>query len=349
VIIMSNEAHPLKKIIEDLKTEKIAHEKYLRAYNQCYSHLTFADPGDFVLLYGPSRVGKSRLSSNLVEDISSNGSPLGAIRVIVNPGRSADQNFVSKNLILSVLDKLQHPFYSKDQYSETHGFGYFERENSENEERLHLAMINSIKAKKTRYIVLDEAQHILHAKNKKLRMAFLDSWKAMAEELGIVVLLSGTYELLEAVRGATHLIGRSSMVEFPRYHVSKKEDLVHFSDAVYTYEQGVLASALNEIKLKKFYKELAIGSIGCIGHLRKWLLHALQDSMMRQLDYFDPSSIFSTRKTAYEISQLEADVGYGESLANTFIDEGQKPRGLGKKKHKKGRPFQANARRYTVV
>ncbi len=123
-------------------------------------------------------------------------------------------------------------------------------------------------------VLLDEAQHLLKLSSGVRLIDQLDWLKSMTNVTGVVHVLIGTYELL-ALR---HLNGQAARrgleIHFPRYQFQHEPDQQTF--------QGVLLTLLQQVPLKVdresllqewpyFYER----SIGCVGVLMDWLVRAV--------------------------------------------------------------------------
>lgn len=60
-------AHWIDVAVERIKAERIAHRSYTRAVHDVFSALAVAQPGELVVVVGPSRVGKSRAIAEAVK------------------------------------------------------------------------------------------------------------------------------------------------------------------------------------------------------------------------------------------------------------------------------------------
>lgn len=122
-------------------------------------------------------------------------------------------------------------------------------------------------------VLLDEAQHLLKLSSGVRLIDQLDWLKSMTNVTGVVHVLIGTYELL-ALR---HLNGQAARrgleIHFPRYQFQHVPDQRAFQGVLLTLLQQVPLAVDREALLQQwpyFYER----SIGCVGVLKDWLVRA---------------------------------------------------------------------------
>ena len=123
-------------------------------------------------------------------------------------------------------------------------------------------------------VLLDEAQHLLKLSSGARLIDQLDWLKSMTNVTGVVHVLIGTYELL-ALR---HLNGQAARrgleIHFPRYQFQHEPDQRTFQGVLLTLLGQVPLSVDRESLLQEwpyFYER----SIGCVGVLMDWLVRAV--------------------------------------------------------------------------
>ncbi len=139
---------------------------------------------------------------------------------------------------------------------------------------LRHALEDVIARRGVRAVLLDEAQHLLKLSSGVRLIDQLDWLKSMTNVTGVVHILIGTYELL-ALR---HLNGQAARrgleIHFPRYQFQHEPDQRAFQGVLLTLLQHVPLSVDQEALLSQwpyFYER----SIGCVGVLKDWLVRAV--------------------------------------------------------------------------
>ena len=341
--------------IEKIKKMRLSHRNWNSALAEGHAMLISSSPGEVVCITGPSRVGKTKLVGALEkllvcgERFESNGEM--PVAKVLATNCSVGGTFSSKSFTLRALDSLHHPFYSDNQT----GNGawceeFYKRLARTPETVLRPALEKALKNRKTVYLFIDEAQHVLYSKGgKKDARAILESWKCLAQSAGCVLVLVGAYPILEAVSLCPHLLGRKHQVHIPRYRANS-EDLAVFL--------GLLEAYSPVLKLDPKVESLSCddellyeGTFGCIGLLNSWIREALAIAMANNDSYITQEHFLRSHKFYTERLVIAAEIQDGESVV--FSDEADEMIELvsgdtGQTKKGRKRPFQKKPRRYPL-
>lgn len=248
----------------------IAHPHYEHAERQLFTQLSMGAPGSVVLLVGPTRVGKSRLVKAVSEQLvmqppTNDEQPI----ISVEAATTINGRFSMKHLTLRALQELRHPLFGEH--------GRVIRQ-SESETQLRLQLEQAIRYRKTRYLIVDEAHHLLRISRTRLAAEILDSLKCLANATGVVLVLVGGYELFTVGLSSAHLNGRMRVIEFGRYRPTGTDDR-HFLgilkglDACLPWKKGQ--------SLVIHWEYVKAGTLGCLGLLLNWINAALCEMTAR--------------------------------------------------------------------
>lgn len=339
--------------VERLNNLKISHRNWKSALSESFTLLTMASPGDVIAITGPSRAGKSRLISELSGLLVEPGSfeKHGHLPVVVVNAVNSGPNgtFSTKAFTLRMLDAVRHPTLST-------GGSHFDidptamKVHRATEASLRLALERAFRARKTRYLFIDEAQHAKYAsKTAQGSYAILDSWKCLAHDAGLILVIVGAYPVLQILQKSPHLLGRKSQVHLPRYYATEA-DLREFGAIVATYLRALQLQ--DEFPAAMTHLEILYqGSFGCIGLLRKWLIEAVALSAARDV----PVSIDLLREARPSKSDLEkiaSEIREGEAYFSFDMEVGRDRAPSSRPstsdstaKKRVGKPFQKKPRR----
>lgn len=273
---------------------------------------------------------------------------------------STDGIFSTKAFTLKALDAIDHPFFRTKGKGSDSDKNNLMKESRIPEGVFRKALENGLVSRKTIYLFIDEAQHVLYARTgMKGATQILDSWKALAQYTGVVLVLVGTYPLHDALGGAPHLLGRKHQVHLPRYHATE-DDLICFAQLVNTYSK-IINNCGSECFLMDHFELLYNGSVGCIGLLEKWLRGALALVVADGGDKLTVQHLIKRRTPQIEIDQILGEIRRGECILAGFdeparpqqaagsSDENTKtPEDKAGKKAKARKPFQKKEQRYEV-
>ncbi len=203
------------------------HAKFTRAYERALLYFLELQEGHVLLLTGASGVGKSEITEILenkhnvtndrkhIHDISP------VVRISANPYQ--DGGFFSiKDMWWGALHKIDHVLVNG---------GRTQRNIPASE--LAFAFQESLLAMNTRYLIIDEAQHMREVRGgDRNARRILDALKSFASAAEVVLVLSGAYPLLGTVDLGPQLSRRTHTIVMHRYYSDRSGDLAEFSQIV---------------------------------------------------------------------------------------------------------------------
>lgn len=152
-------------------------------------------------------------------------------------------------------------------------------------ETLRRASERCMKHRKTKVLLIDEAHHILMAKDPyRLEFQF-EALKSLAIESEAIIILVGTYRLLDIRDQSAQLVRRSEIVHFPRYNLLTNGDNSNFASTLESFQK--MLTLYVEPDLIKDVDYFFLKSGGCIGILKSWLDQCLEHALIRGLPTFD--------------------------------------------------------------
>jgi hypothetical protein len=265
---------PKNDLCKDLNRLIWSHNRFSEALNLVRSYATFSPPGSMVLVVGASGAGKTTLLRQLQRELagSVDGWPSGTIPIAATPICNDVQGlFNSKNFVLRLLEAVEHPFYGVHQRLPFSAQGIdrgrmlaLEKIRlSYSEPHLRIALEKAIEYRKTRYVLLDEAQHLLKASSTLKAVDNLDCIKGLADRTGVVVILFGTFEILPIWNRSAQLNRRLQDIVLHRYYREEEADLLCFEQILESYSQRLpLAQGLSLRDLNEFLYNSTLGIIG---------------------------------------------------------------------------------------
>ena len=318
--------------LKHLSSDWILHHLCQRVYAELLMSLGAAEPGEVVCLVGPSRVGKSsiiqRAGVTLVGTSGRTSDGTLPWLCLKATNTSANADFSNKAFLQRALDISEHPFFSLPTGSALLTPKDLLRMQKTHADTALRALENTIKHLRIRYVVIDEAHHLRYAPGGHERsVAILDYWKCVADDSKFVLCLVGGYPLLESLRSASHMLGRSLVVDFPRYQASDEEDVLRFDKILLFYSKHL--SLPRGVTLRDWNKLLFTGSLGCIGHLRSWLKRAVLRAAIQQDAVLQLKHLEQTRRTDAELESLLSEIVAGDdyfaATAPSSSDKGTTP------------------------
>lgn len=326
----------------------IPHRNWQRALGDAFATLVCASPGEVVCIPGPSRAGKSLLIRRLVHLLfgeccfEETGLMPAVVVEAVNAGRHG--GFSTKAFTQRLLESVKHPLFSMRGH-DLEDLLAMQKMDRTTEATLRVALEHALTSRGTRYLFIDEAQHVRYAtKDAQASLAVMDSWKCLAQTTGVVLVIVGAYPILDIINKSPHLLGRNHQVHFPRYHANS-EDIVAFGELLIKYSELMnFDSSLSS--LTDVAELMYEGSLGCIGLLKAWLKRVDAVASYHGVPVTE-ELLLSKRLTDNELREISAEILSGErSLARTSlrgrfssVREASLNKGTETPKHK-GKPFQ---------
>jgi hypothetical protein len=275
-----------------------------------------AMPGEVVVLTGPPRVGKTKCTAEAVRralgiEAELTGTHL-AVRVEAgNDGNSGE--FSTKAFMVACLKAINHPIFGGPAEDDVWGERFAALIHRTSETTLREAFERALKLSGTLYLVIDEAQHVRYIRGGTAAAArVLDSWKCLASRTGVKLVLIGTYEILDLLALAPHLIGRQQSIEFPRYREDSEVDQKEWARVLKAY------SALLRIEgggdLTQWYDLLFATCLGRVGALYRLLRSALSYARVNELDSLGYESIQNGTTVESQLDAVRLEILAGEEL-----------------------------------
>ncbi|WP_368865372.1 AAA family ATPase [Stenotrophomonas maltophilia] len=318
----------------------IEHPRYQEVDRQLFTQLAMGAPGSVVLLVGPTRVGKSRLvqsvARRLVQSpISDDELPV----ILVEAATTHGGRFSMKHFTMRALQALRHPMYGE--------LGGIIRQR-ESETELRIKLEQSIIYRKTRYLFIDEAHHLLRTNRGAQASDILDSLKCLANTTDIILVLAGGYELFAAGPSSAHLNGRMRVIEFGRYRPSGQDEL-NFLGILKGLDPHLPWKTGSSLIVHSSY--ISAGTLGCLGLLLGWVNAAMCEMHSRGERALRVEHFMETRYEE-QIALIAREIAEGESAMRklpTPSSETKKGADTKCRAKEQRRPFQRKPKRDPVA
>lgn len=275
--------------VQQFDAARTKHPHYSDTFKRTWTLATQGRASRVVIVAGPTGVGKSTLGASLLQQarkatqdectVDPSLVPAALVKAIAPQGRS----FSWKDFYIRALEQLREPLverkvWTPQQYSLL-GPEVIGRTGADslNVEILRRSLENAIRRRKTRFLIVDEAHHMLLCHDDRQLALQFETLKSLADMCNATLVLLGTYKLLMIRDYSAQLIRRSQIVHFPSYQLGAKEDRKAFK-SVLLYFAGKLpiplCPRLND-DVQFFFGKTA----GCIGILHDLLRDALQEAL----------------------------------------------------------------------
>jgi energy-coupling factor transporter ATP-binding protein EcfA2 len=213
---------------DDSLPEIFPHAKFDRAYRAMLVYFLRIPRGRVILLTGPTGSGKSLITRMLLNKhppvyFGNVGMRLQPV-VLLKARNFMDKGYFSiRDLWLEGLSHIEHPLVSSPLI----------HKRLPTTARLATAFGRALRAIGTRFLIIDEAQHIREVQGgDRNAQKLLDTLKVFAEDFEVVLVLSGAYPLLQTVELGPQLSRRTHRLPMFRYFSHRPGDLAEFQKIV---------------------------------------------------------------------------------------------------------------------
>jgi hypothetical protein len=243
---------------------------------------------EYICVYGPTRVGKSTLVRGLAKQLTERDHP----RLLADPGHQpvvvvealapVHGRFDWKELYDSGLAAIGDPFVAPGMLHLTDPARGREGRRSGSARLptrdLRKALVQGVLARAPAALIIDEANEIAEASAGRRYREQVRHVRSLAKQMGVVIVLVGTYELLRLRNLTGQLACRSLNVHFPRYDATVPADLADFASALRTLQLYLPLHQPPDLLAHLDYCYLH--SVGCVGILKDWLTTALKQALL---------------------------------------------------------------------
>lgn len=343
---------------ENFSKLSVKHQNQSQALAKAEYLLRMCPNVNFVVLAGPSGVGKTHLLRKLAASIwaahaeAVQETPSMVPCIFTTAASDGAKRFNWNRFWRDGLDALHDPFVNtrppRDKclqlYPGEHYSTSQQRENLESE----------IRFRETKMWIIDEAQHILLGGAAGQPGDQFDVLKSVTQLTNTKLVLCGTHQLPSLLAYSGQVMRRSVKVFLNPYRLDVKGDLTNFASVADTLLKKLPAEGYPDVVLNIQFFHL--GTLGCIGVLKDWIARAWAYANFERERKLTITHFEQTCLDAETLREMENEIleGEGRSLkAPTHLNSKRgRPKSSGEGKtptfHKR-RPGERNPARDHVA
>lgn len=304
------------------KDLKLGHEKLGECLKEVLLNI-HAGSG-IIFIMGPSGVGKKVIRLKTVEALLKENyaemqSDIGFIPVASITSKSPEVGpFKWKSFYVRALEALNEPLIShkiKNCQGTCTPIKFFH--GKQDTDTLGESLIKALCNRRTKVLIVDEAQHLLRVATGAKYLNQLDVIKGLSEATGVTLVLLGTYELLPLWNLSAQTTRRSVAIEFQRYY---EDEMQQFGNFLYTINRKMPVVKVPDFTdyIEFFYKR----SMGCIGIVKTWLERALWLALEEGMQELKIEHLKKTSLSPYQCKMMLAESITGENQYRTIMGPG---------------------------
>ena len=308
-----------------------ARRNYFRAYTVAHPTLASVDhvvwnaihePAGalLILVVGPTGVVKTtlldhleqRLCEEALPDLAQNPGHLPVVKLLA--AAPALRQFKWADFFTRALLAIREPLVDakvNPQALVSGRVAAFTPRNRSDVTTLQLSWEHAVHYRRPRAVFIDEAQHLGKIGGGSSLLGQLDFLKSLAILTNTVYVLAGTYELLTLDVLSAQLGRRTTVVHFPRYQATNKDDVRAFKTVLQAFQRHLPVEEMPDLVSR--WQDYYACTAGCIGLLKEWLLKALTEALEKSAKTISPEIL------AHHVPSL----AFREQMM-TEIEEGEK-------------------------
>ncbi|MDZ7961477.1 MAG: ATP-binding protein [Aulosira sp. DedQUE10] len=264
----------------------VAHPRLIEATDMVLRTIDEPAGASFIFVYGPSGIGKTTMLQKVKQTLISQALPTletdrGCIPVAsIEAIGTESANFNWKDYFTRSLITMEEPLIEHKVNYGAKGIhrnieGHLIIEPKVAAPELRRALENALKYRRPKAFLIDEAQHMQKMASGRRLQDNMDCLKSLANLTGVIHVLFGTYELLTFRNLSAQLSRRTVDIHFPRYQTNVSEDIDIFKSILWSFQQHIPLH--EEPDLLTNWEYCYVGSLGCVGILKNWLLRSFKD------------------------------------------------------------------------
>jgi len=289
------------------------------------------EPGGFafLLLYGPTGVGKSELLRGVTRRMQSRAR-------VVTPGDrlplpvvlvETPAPFTLREWYERVLRALDEPIIEEPTYREVGTSPNGKRTTSgrggakplDEAPELRRAVEVALAKRRVQALFFDEAQHLMMDGETQVLRRRWDWLKSLNNTTGVLLVLAGAYPLLQFRLISGQAARRGTDLHFPRYQLSNPQDCVAFQGALLALlKQACLAVSGREAKtaelqpLMDHWPLFYAGCLGCVGAFKEWLVRTVAAALRKGDARLTLDRVREHELIEASLAQMATDIVAGE-------------------------------------
>ena len=308
------------------KNKVLGHDRLLDIHDKLMRALHYPTGDSIILVYGPTGVGKTTLRNRIEQailrlEMEAMQNDPGYLPLVSMEAIAASRSYDWREHIIRVLIAANEPLINNKINPEARKMSQgkeLARSVKDTELVLRRSLESCSHQRHTKYIIVDEAQHLKRVGGGSKFSEQMDTIKSLAETTGTIHVLIGTYELLELTGLSAQLCRRSTNIHFSRYSNHDENDQTAFASMLESFQRHLpLAQTPDLLSYEDFLYEK---TFGCIGVLKTLLNNALSMALSSKDEILTEKILEDSAPPLRDLVQMSREIAEGERVL-TETDE----------------------------
>lgn len=294
----------------------VAHQRLVELDTRLQQAIRYATRGRIILVFGPTGVGKTTLRHGieraLLEQWQHHSNqdrgriPLASVEAVA----PEQGNFDWHDFYQRALHSLAEPLIEHKVVDAGLLDGQLISQAKPNLRTLRLAMEQCLRYRRPAAFIIDDAHHLQKIAGSRHLQDQMDAIKSLANRSETVLVLIGTYELLNLTNLNDQLSHRSYHLSFSRYLPHGDPDVHAFKLVLKTFQQHLpLAETPNLVSRWDYFYE---NSAGCVGILKLWLCNSLAAALEQEQKTLTDSLLQQCALSPDRLLNIVREINEGE-------------------------------------
>jgi archaellum biogenesis ATPase FlaH len=302
------------------KNKIFGHDRLLEVDEQLLNAVLFPTGVSLILVYGPTGVGKTtlrrRIEQKLLElEMEAMLKDPGYLPVVSMEAIAASRSYDWKEHIIRMLIAAEEPLIDykvNPEARKTPGRRELTRSANRTESVLRRSLESCVRQRRTKYVIVDEAQHLKRVGSGRKFVDQMDTIKSLAETTGTIHILVGTYELLELTGLSAQLCRRSTNIHFSRYSNHDEDDQTAFASMLEAFQRHLpLAQTPDLLSYEDYLYEK---TFGCIGVLKTLLNNTLSMALRSEDEIITKKMLEKSAPPLRDLVKMAQEIAEGEGV-----------------------------------
>lgn len=302
------------------KHKVLGHDRLLDVHGQLQRALLYPPGDSLILVYGPTGVGKTTLRTRIEQallklEMEAMLKDPGYLPFVSMEAIAASRSYDWREHLIRALIAANEPLIDYKINPEAYKMSQ-KRDLARGVKDTELVLRRSLELclhhRRTKYVIVDEAQHLKRVGSGRKYVDQMDTIKSLAETTGAIHILIGTYELLELTGLSSQLCRRSAYVHFSRYSNHDERDQIAFASMLQSFQQHLPLAQPPD--LLSYEDSLYEKTFGCIGVLKTLLNDALSLALSSKDEILTKEMLEKSAPPLRDLVQMSREIAEGEGI-----------------------------------